>query len=203
MNFGLHLCKLPSQGGVTTTLQESTAWTSPGLVGWCVSERGNQNQCMPTCLGTDQACLAGATDKAKIAARTLQMMSANLQGMKGNYLCIATARLRQHCNTAGVCCPLSVGQSCLHLHPSQMSRASCVTNLSLSPKLQETAARNHFFTETRTGRVKPGCLKHRHDSCPMLLKEQGSTGLYQDHRKHPRKGKRVIAHVLFSLLSYH
>lgn len=46
-----------------------------------------------------------------------------------------------------------------------------MTILSPSPKLQEAAARNHFFTETRRGRVKPGCLEHRHDSCPKILKE--------------------------------
>lgn len=118
LNFGPCLRKLPSQRGVTTALEDSTAWMSPDLISWCVSERGNQNQRILSCPGRDQACLAGAMDKAKIIASTLSTRSANLQGMKGNYLCIATTRLRQHHNTAGVCCTLTAEQSCLRLQPN-------------------------------------------------------------------------------------
>lgn len=38
LNFGPCLHKLPSQRGVTTALQESTAWMSPDLVSWRLKE---------------------------------------------------------------------------------------------------------------------------------------------------------------------
>lgn len=49
-----------------------------------------------------------------------------------------------------------------------------MTILNPSPELQGTAARNHFFTETRRGRVKPGCSEHSHDSCPLPTALQGA-----------------------------
>lgn len=191
---------------------------SPDPLGWRASGRENQNQHTLIHPGMDQACPARATGNAKIIARTSTARSAKLQGIKGNYLYIATRRLRQHRNMAGVCCPLPAGQSCLRLQPKPDSQSSWGDQPRPLAPAARTCCKKPLLHREQEKERAARLPEHSRDPCPPLLKEltvppgpeprcpgiPGSVGkIHRDHRKHPREGKRLTPRVLLSLLKHH